>query len=736
MAEISRADLRLERPEIEPLFGPIRSGKSWHRLEERVSKVKEKGASLGVSLRACRQSLQLHLGAPNLENLRRFSRRLAASTGHVQRALGAAIERRLEAAAAPAADEAELLRLQSAELPVLAANPLQFLPGLGPAMRAIFIDPPCKTLIGPAPSGGALNAVLQAAASSKPRALLIAGPAGAGKTALLCRAYQEFSKGTRGAGPLPILLPAARLRLREGALTIDWEHLPGVPAGMGEALEARARAGGASLFIDGIDENPAALDGSDPAAMAFWGLAARNRCIITCRSKYFQRQFLNSPVHRLLAPRLDAIGLLDWSPALTQSLWRRLAASDGGRWRVLAPLTRMNPRVLGERLADVRLGGLCAWAFAVFFARHQGRFPRSSYELLDDAVELLVRWERGRTPGFPPPDVARGLLARLSWRAYQRGLGALPGFGAPDLVEIAGRDYPFLLDDRPGLFAALSRFPLLSYDGDHGSFALDRAFCCVLAAKHLLGLALRGDAGALRQALETPLNYDITESLFQGIAGLAPADRGMFLETGLRAFASARALSGRGPVLTMQGLLQLLARLGLPEAHAFLKEVQAQAGRLPEPVLLSCARALAYLGDEEGMDAHLNRLRRDPAARRTNRDFYLYWLGDGKPAGDDWTLGLRVAGWERTGRWFIEEFEGRDSVKLRAIHLHTFCDLARTHGLPACLRIAAAGVLPGLRREAAAGPPSLRRELGGLERLLQDDREARGAGAPTGVHDP
>lgn len=742
-------ELRFAQEELEAALGPLKPERCWHRLEERVCAFNRKGRSLGIKLSTCRAKGELVVTAGDAETLERFRESLGGGIGRVQRAVAALLGRRLSAQGALDPFEA-LYERQAAGWALSARRSLQSLPGVGPLTGDVFIPPPFR-LEGAARARSALDAVVSCAREAGRPSLAVLGPSGVGKSTLLLQGFRSL-KPLAPRGPVPVHLCAFRLRFHAGGPFMPWEEaVPGGVGGLGERLDALLAGGRLVLFLDGLDENPRLLDCADDAVWSFWTQAARNRCLIACRDGYFLRHLHRSPIHRLFDGALASLHLLPWTPAHAAQLYGRVASapavSAGGALpAAAAQLVRMPPDALRGRLGSIRLTGLSAWGYALFFAR-RGRLPRNEFEILDHLNGLLVDWERERFAGDLPEDVAHGLLCRIGWRAYQNAfqdgtMGDTTRIGAEEILEVVRRDYPLLAERGHALAAALARMPFLSYDGSGASYVLERAFACFLAAKHLLGLGLRGDAEGLREAFKTPLTHDPTESLYQALELLDGASRQRWFQAGRDAFESAsRAFRGDGDpreATCMQGLLQPMARLGLEEVRVFLRGLQGPAERLPELARLSAARALAHLGDSRAVESHLRRLRGDARAREINRGFYLYWLKDGRPTrgGADWLRGLRVEGWERTCRWFLRQLCSRDAAPLRAIHLFTFCDLIETLGAasadPAELRRLAGQ----LDREAAAHP-SLRRDLLRLRGLLRglSPRERPAAILPTAAHE-
>jgi len=705
----------------------LRQDRAWHRLQERVSKFNQSGKTLGVRLCADRGNAEILLIARNHSNLEKFSRRMQSARGHIQRAMAAAVASRLAEPDGPG-DFAAFRQRQKEEALACASNPLQAFHQIRPLMESIFLEPPFRLDQAALPGKTAVEAIARNAGDSKGRSLMILGPSGIGKSRLLARSFA----GCAPDSLVPVFLPAARIGL--GQRLIDWDSLPGATPGLAAKLEALANDGKFILFLDGLDENPGLLDSNNPAVPAFWALAARNRCIITCRTKYYQQHFLSSPADRIFKGSLREMHLLEWSPAHIQRLYSRIAASSAAQGlRAVEHLARLSPQALAEKMGALRPTGLSAWAYALFFASHPGgKFPANEYEILDYLADLLVRWERGRNPGFPAPDIGLGLLSRLCWHAYQKGdCGQSLKAATSDVLKILRQDYPFLCERQDVLFAALSRMPLLAYDGISNAFEFDSGFGYFLAAKHWIGLAVRGEAEAFRLACQTPLTREISDSIFQGLDVLDRAGKASFHETAMRSFAAARQAFQKDPrtehVTSMQNALQPMARVDPAGARDFLRDIVLKPRKLPELVILSCARALAYMDDESALAAYLKRLQTNARARETNRGFYLYWLKDGRPTrqGPDWLIGLQAAGWNRTCHWLVQELGCRKSAALRAIHLRAFCDLAETFGPPQARPEDLSRVKDYLERELQNARPLLRRELARFKRVIRATQPAR-----------
>lgn len=297
---------------------------------------------------------------------------------------------------------------------------------------------------------------------------------------------------------------------------------------------------------------------------------------------------------------------------------------------------------------------------------------------------------------------------------------------ASELMELLRRDFPFHADRGAAVFEALIRLPAIRFDGVHGSLRMERTLCCLLAARHLLSLAERGDARLLAECFETPLVDAPTRLLYQGIELLGAEGRRRFFETGRRAFDLQRAAFARerkrGPLTAMQGLLQPLARLEVPEAGRWLRSLLDQAEKFPGEVALSCGRALSYLRDEEGVTRFLDHLRRVPEAAKVNRAFYLYWLKDAEPTepadSPDLFLKLEAKSWGKAAAWLEKQLESRESLPLRRVHLFTYLDLWAKHGPSPASKPRLRALCAALEAEAAARP-ALASDVAALRRKIR-----------------
>ena len=121
---------------------------------------------------------------------------------------------------------------------------------------------------------------------------------------------------------------------------VEWEKAPGVPSGLGLRLEALFKEGRLLLILDGLDENLKLLDMSIPAAWSFWGMASRNRCILTCRDRFYSARFAFSPAERIFGGGLKIMSLPPWGGGRGESSFSAVSPSAGKARRRLARSSR------------------------------------------------------------------------------------------------------------------------------------------------------------------------------------------------------------------------------------------------------------------------------------------------------------------------------------------------------------------------------------------------------------
>ena len=319
MSESTRIELRWTREELEPHFGALGGRKAWHRLEERISKLNLDGRRYGVRIVASHDEGVLTVSAKQAQALETFREKLDAAPGRVQRsfgkligsgtggggpqAMGLCVERQREAVAR------------------LAHEPLKLFSELAPLPGSVFIDPPFR--MGETPGkGGALQVVLAEAASPSGGSMLIVGPSGIGKSTLAGEVFRRFQASPGEGWSHPLFVPAADIQFGPTG-EVEWEKLPGVPSGLGLRLEALFKEGRLLLILDGLDENLKLLDMSIPAAWSFWGMASRNRCILTCRDRFYSARFAFSPAERIFGGGLKIMSLPPWGGGRGESSFRR-----------------------------------------------------------------------------------------------------------------------------------------------------------------------------------------------------------------------------------------------------------------------------------------------------------------------------------------------------------------------------------------------------------------------------
>lgn len=726
-------ELRWSRHELEPVFGPLNGRKAWHRLEERVSKLNRQGRLCGVRVNAAREDEALSLAARDGEGLDRFRRGLDAASGRVQRAFGRMIADGL-ADGGPGA-LGECLARQRGEVVRLAREPLRLFAELAPLSGSVFIDPPFRSISGPAKTRNAVEEILAEVSSPGGRSVLVYGPSGVGKSTLSGEVFRRLQAAPGAGWSHPIFVPAATVRQAQSG-GVDWEAVPGVPAGLGGRFETLFKEGRLLIFLDGLDENLRLTDLSDPAVWSFWGMASRNRCVLTCRDRFYNYRFVCSPIERIFAGTLRVLELPCWTPKEAKALYAAIME----RGRGVAParrivdglghLSRLAPEVLQEKMASFSITGLSAWNFAIYFTLHNGgKFPRNEYEILEYFVEQALRWEKGKAREAEPLpiEVLRGLLVRLGRNADGERNGRKSWRIVPEaILEVAGRYYPFLLERKKDLFAALREIPFLTYQGDTGAFHLDYRLGCFFAAKNLVSMGLQGDVERLREECQAPISFQTFSFLLQAFSGFDDEAKRIYFATSKSVFEESARLYAHDPAAQhakcMYEMLEPLGNLGWPPADDFLRGVAARPRDYPELVNLGAARAVAYAGDHCGVDAYIRRLKRDKGARQTNRNYYLHWIWlaneYARAETSDGIAPPSPEAWDRIARWFVQKLTTSDYKALRHIQLFTFIDLLQTFGRGNLERGALRAVAESLRRESSGWSRDARADLAAFDRLV------------------
>lgn len=731
MANLDAVVLRWAKSELEPVFGPLGTKKAWHRVEERVSKLNQDGKRHGVRFQASFDDGSLTLVARDVEGLAEFRARLDKATGRVQRAFGALILKGAGDGGPKAM--AESLALQRQEVLRLAREPLRPFADLAPITDTVFIDPPFRAAH-QAKGSTAVGSILAEVSAPGPGSLLIVGPSGVGKSTLVGEAFRRLQAAPAAGWSHPVFVPASSLSFGPTG-EVEWERLPGVTAGLGTRLDGLFKEGRLLVFLDGLDENLRLMDLSVPAVWAFWGMASRNRCVITCRDRFYNYRFLCSPVERIFGGTMKTMTLPLWGPHEARALYAAIAERGRSVPRAktliegLDHLSRLTPEVLRDKMASFQVTGLTAWNFALYFALHNGgKFPRNEFEILDYFVDQVLRWEKSKSRDAEPLpiDVLRGLLVRLGRSADGDRNGRKSWRITPEtIIEVAGRHYPFLLERKNDLFAALRQIPFLEYEGETGAFHLDYRLGCFFTAKNIVAMGLQDDVERLREECQSPISFQTFVFLLQAFRAFDDESKRRFFATGRKVFEESARLhrleGGEKHAQCMYEVLEPLGNLDWKPAAEFLAAIARRPGDYPEIVNLSCARAVGYAGDADMVDAYIRRLKRDAAARQVNRNYYLHWLWLGGEysieKGRDGMKRLNPEGWERISRWFVQKLTTADFKALRHIQLFTFADLLKQLGPGTLERGVLRDVAEKLKREAGDWSAEARADLADFSRL-------------------
>lgn len=727
-------ELLWSKVELEAIFGSLSGRKAWHRLEERLSKLNQDGKRHGVRMSAVFDEGNVTLSARSEAGLAEFRGKLDRAPGRVQRAFGTLIRSR-QADGGPQALSECLVR-QRDEVVRTAREPLRLFSALAPISGNVFIDPPYRFEGGAAKARGALEAVLSETAAAGKGTLLILGPSGIGKSTLAGEAFRRLRLAPAASWSHPLFVPASDFVFTLSG-EVDWERVPGVPVGLGARLDALFKEGRLLFFLDGLDENVRLMDLSNPAIWSFWGMASRNRCIVTCRDRFYNLRFSCSPVERIFGGGLKVMHLPYWGAAQAKALYGAISEMGRGALQAralvdgLGHLSRLSPETLREKMASFQLTGLTAWNFAIFFALHNGgKFPRNEYEILDYFVDQSLRWEKGKTRQAEPLplEVLRGLLVHLGRIADGDRNGRKTWRITPDaIIEVAGKYYPDLLDRKNDLFTALRQIPFLEYEAESGAFHLDYNLGCFFAAKNIIAIGIEGDSERLRQEFQTTVSLRMDMFLVQAFSAFDDDAKSRFFETGRKMFEESKRLFAEDRaqihLQCMCEILELLGRLRWPAAERFFRAVADKKEGYSELINLTVARALAHSGDCEAVDAYIRRLKRDPSARQANRNYYLLWLWPAavKPV-DNYLKPLRPAvleDWERVSRGFVNWLSGDHYSALRHIQLFSFADLLRTMGPANLDRELLRSLASKLKRESSAWTDLARADLRDFTRMIE-----------------
>ncbi|MDE2491022.1 MAG: ATP-binding protein, partial [Elusimicrobia bacterium] len=617
-ASLKEFSLVLERKDLEEVFSRLGGERDWHRLAERLSQFSKVCRPLGVDLVLRRDKRDLRVYFGSLENLHAVIRALAERRGYVQKSFAAMLQTKSAHVVDRGCLPPKLREVQAAILKDALSRDLGVFGRLD--IDDVLVDVPSS-------AGGRDGTLFSAVAGAMPSSLLVTGDGGSGKTALLYKLLSRWTTlGRRVAGRFPVYLPAKHLHFEWGKFDAAWEVVPGVEPYMIERLSEAFAAGRLVLLLDGLDENPACTDFTNPAVLSFWRAAARNACVVTLLSGYYEGQLKIAPLEGLFGGRLRRLSVPAWGTAQYRELFENIACAagrpkDSSLSSLAGYLNKLSADEWQKQSNLLRFTPLTGLACANFFASNHGaRLPKNEYELMEHMTAFRLQHEGLKGTSALSQQDAFGLLMKLAWRAYADGTGAksyiLPLDAA---VRIVKDHYPFLEERSGEALSALSHLPCLEYSPANTAVFMNQQFTDYLVARRVLHAFLHGDYKARREVMSISWQYrNMSRSYFQGIRCLNPAEKSQFFEVSRATFRAVwqeylvERTSALGVALAY--ILQPLGFLGTEGALGFLRWVYEQAEGKGEFVLMSCAIGGGWGGDPTNLERYVTRMRRDKEA--------------------------------------------------------------------------------------------------------------------------
>ncbi len=686
-AALKEFNLVLERNDLEEIFSRLGAERDWHRLAERISQLNKICRPLGVDLILRRDKSDLRVCFASLEGLHSTIRALAERRGYVQKSFAAALQSKsafvIDRRCVPP-------KLQETQRTLLKEELAR---GLGVFGR-LDIDSVLVDVPSPGHAQGAT--LFSSAAGALPGCLLVTGEGGSGKTTLLYTLLSRWNAlGRKLGGRTPVYLPAKHLHFEWGRFSATWEGIPGVEPYMAERLAEAFEDGRLVLFIDGINENPACTDFTNPAVQAFWRTAAKNSCVITMLPGYYHANLKIGPLETIFRGKLKRLEVPAWETPQYRALFENLSIAAGGSRHSSLPglagyLNKLSVEDWQKSSNLIRFTPLTGLACANFFASNQAmRLPKNEYELMEHMTAFHLRHESLKGTSTLSLDTALGLQMKLAWQAYAEG-SAGQSYTLPfeTVTRIIKEHYPFLEEGGSDIRSVLGHLPCLEYSPANSAVFMNQHFTDYLVARKVLHTFLSGNYKALRRVMSIPWQYmHMSRSYFQGIRCLDAAQKQKFLHVSRITFQAVwqEYLKDRS-FLNMVPLAYILQPLGFldnDESRDFLRQVYAQAEDKGEFVLMSCAIGSAWGEDHGGLERYVQRMRSDAEAAKFNLNIYLFYRRQDRLRLDleNFTPEL-ISDWTATADWLLECMLRKDwdFYPLRLLYAFTVCNFLKAMG--------------------------------------------------------
>lgn len=662
-----------------------------------ISRFNRAAPSKEVSFFLDRQEGTIIARAPAPSDFLDFSRIMASKRGRAQRTLGLYLSTKLNGCADPDAPLKTFAKRQIGEVSSHYFPEARFIPGFN--LESFWISPP-YAMYSAAPADfknlkDLSETIADLSFKILSKSVLLVGQAGAGKTAALFRVFSKTIKHyqDKKIDIFPVFVPATSLRFSKDNPYICWDSLPGAPSLCPERLETLMREGKLFLFIDGLDEKIESARFENPSVAEFWRLMGKNRCLISCRDRFLAAHIKTRCLQQAFSNHLSIIELLEWSGSHIQEFYLKLekrfkTIGLEEERKMMGRLGALREAELEQRLHNRRTAW-SVWLYALNCLNSK-REPNSQneYELLDFMVTKILDWETGKPGNILHTETAKGLLSHLAWQSYLDGnYGESWTISLEKAWEITFKRYPLFEGKRSELFASLNRIPLLDYNGETATIAFDPRFAGFLAAQRFLNAARNGNAFLLEEMCQEPIAYPIVIYAVQGIEAMSLREKERFFHLGQDIFEKFHADFKRQPrwrlSIGMHSILEYIGHVHISDSARFLWTILNKANSYPPIVVRSSAIGLAHAKDEKAMPVFINWLESSAEARKINRNFPLYFLGDSRaPHGSEDPLKrLKVERWDKTCDWLLRILHERYFSPELPLYLYTFYDLIRTHGL-------------------------------------------------------